>query len=107
VIELVALLKLKSPRIEMQEVTRSDDEQAWFRQLVVEIAQAIEAEAFPPNPSWACSDCEFGEHCRVMCVIQSIAITETGPSRSPKPVDGDHRKRFTAIGGPANRASIA
>jgi hypothetical protein len=40
------------------------------------------------------------------CVIQSIAITETGPSRSPKPVDGDHRKRLIAIGGPANSAVI-
>jgi hypothetical protein len=36
-----------------------------------------------------------------------MAITETGPSRSPKPVDGDHRKRFIAIGGPANPAAIA
>jgi hypothetical protein len=35
-----------------------------------------------------------------------MAITETGPSRSPKTVDGDHRKRFIAIGGPANSAVI-
>jgi hypothetical protein len=35
-----------------------------------------------------------------------MAITETGPSRSPKTVDGDHRKRFIAIGGPANAAVI-
>jgi len=35
-----------------------------------------------------------------------MAITETGPSRSPKTVDGDHRKRFIAIGGPANCAVI-
>jgi hypothetical protein len=40
------------------------------------------------------------------CGIHSIAITETGPSRSPKPIDGDHRKRFIAIGGPANLAVI-
>jgi len=37
------------------------------------------------------------------CEIHSIAITETGPSRSPKTIDGDHRNRFIAIGGPANR----
>jgi len=36
------------------------------------------------------------------CVIRSMAIAETGPSRSPKTVDGDHRKRFIAIAGPAN-----
>jgi hypothetical protein len=38
------------------------------------------------------------------CGIHSMAITETGPSRSPKPRDGDHRNRFIAIGGPANLA---
>lgn len=27
------------------------------------------------------------------CGTHSIAITETSPSRSPKPEDGDHRKR--------------
>jgi hypothetical protein len=37
------------------------------------------------------------------CGIHSIAITETSPSRSPKTVDGDHRKRSIAIGGPTSR----
>jgi len=37
------------------------------------------------------------------CEIHSIAITENGPSRSPKTIDGDHRNRFIAIDGPANR----
>jgi len=41
--------------------------------------------------------------CSAECEIHSIAITETGPSRSPKTIDGDHRNRFIAIGGPANR----
>ena len=35
----------------------------------------------------------LGEFTVPDCGIQSIAITETGPSRSPKTVDGDHRKR--------------
>ena len=66
VIEVVALLKLKHPRIETHEVRRSAVEQSWFVQLVADVARAIEAGAFPPNPSWACSDCEFGEQCRAM-----------------------------------------
>jgi hypothetical protein len=37
------------------------------------------------------------------CGIHSIAITETGPSRSPKPIDGDRRNQSIAIGGPANQ----
>jgi DNA replication protein DnaC len=40
------------------------------------------------------------------CGIHSMAITETGPSRSPKPAHRDHRNRFIAIGGPANLAVI-
>lgn len=63
-VEVVALLKLKQPRIASHEVTRTRAEQAWFLDLVVEVARAIEAEAYPPNPSWACGDCEYGEQCR-------------------------------------------
>lgn len=66
VIEVVAMLKVKHPRIERHEVTRSAVEQSWFVQLVAEVARALQAGAFPPNPSWACSECEFGEQCRAM-----------------------------------------
>jgi hypothetical protein len=40
------------------------------------------------------------------CEIHSIAITETSRSRSPKTIDGDHRKRSIAIGGPTGAAQI-
>lgn len=64
IIEVVAMLKLKHPRIETHEVTRSATELSWFVELVVEIANAIETGSFPPNPSWACNDCEYGDRCR-------------------------------------------
>lgn len=66
VIEVVALLKLRSPRIETHEVTRSGAELSWFVGMVIEVARAIEAGVYPPNPSWACSDCEYAEQCRGM-----------------------------------------
>lgn len=65
VIEVVAMLKLKQPRIDTYEVTRSQAELSWFVGLVVEVAQAIETGVFPPNPSWVCGDCEYGELCRM------------------------------------------
>lgn len=64
VIEVVALLKQRHPRIAVREVTRTAEQQSWFVQLVVEVAGAIAAEAFPPNPSWACAGCEFAEPCQ-------------------------------------------
>lgn len=64
VIEVVALLKQRHPRIAVHEVTRTAGQQSWFVQLVVEVAGAIAAGAFPPNPSWACAGCEFAEPCR-------------------------------------------
>jgi CRISPR/Cas system-associated exonuclease Cas4 (RecB family) len=66
VVEVVAMLKLKHVRVETREVTRTATELEWFVGLVVEVARAIEAGAFPPNPTWACSDCEYGEQCRAI-----------------------------------------
>ena len=64
VIEVVALLKQKHPRLAVYEVTRTAEQQSWFVQLMVEVAGAITAQAFPPNPSWACTGCEFAEPCQ-------------------------------------------
>ena len=66
VIEVVAMLKLRQPRIETHEVTRSAAEQSWFVELAVEVARAIEAGAFPPNPTYACAGCEYAEPCRAV-----------------------------------------
>ncbi len=64
VLEVVAMLKLKHPRIAIHEVTRTLEDDEWFVELVVEVARAIQAEVYPANPSWACSDCEYGQACR-------------------------------------------
>lgn len=66
VVEVITLLKTKHPRLEAHEVTRSPQEQAWFVEMVAEVARAIETGAFPPSPGWACGDCEYGERCGTM-----------------------------------------
>jgi putative RecB family exonuclease len=65
-IEVVAMLKQKYPRIETHEVTRTAAQTAWFVQLVIEVAEAIEARVFPPNPSYFCATCEYAERCAAM-----------------------------------------
>ena len=89
VIEVVALLKTKVPRIVKHEVTRSSVEQAWFVELAVEVARAINAGAFPPNPSWACADCEYAEACQQSGVSRSDRIH--GPVLGPG--EGERRAR--------------
>jgi putative RecB family exonuclease len=66
IIEVVAMLKLKHPRVETHVVTRSAAELSWFVELVVEVAHAIEVGAFPPNPTHWCSSCEYAEICAGM-----------------------------------------
>jgi hypothetical protein len=58
VIEIVALLEQRQPRIALHEVMRTAEHRAWSVQLMIEVAGAIAAGAFPPNPSWACTACE-------------------------------------------------
>lgn len=62
-LEVVTMLKTKQPRIETHEVTRTVAEQAWFVQLALEVARAIELDVYPARPSWACSSCEYAEPC--------------------------------------------
>lgn len=66
VIEVVAMLKLKHPRIAIHEVSRSPEQQSWFVGMAIEVARGIEAGIYPPNPSWACGDCEYGVQCQGM-----------------------------------------
>lgn len=66
VIEVVALRKQRPPRIAVHKVTRTAEQRAWFVRLIVEVADAIAAGAFPPNPSWACVSCEFAEPCHAV-----------------------------------------
>lgn len=80
VVEVVALLKQKHPRITSHEVTRTDADLSWFVDMAVEVARAIDASAFVPNPSWACGDCEYREHCQR---VGARSLPGAPPPRSP------------------------
>ena len=63
-IKVVALLKLRKPRLDVYEATRTPTDDAWFVHLAVEVRRGIEAGVLPPSPSWQCGDCEYAEPCR-------------------------------------------
>ncbi len=62
-IEVTAMLKQKHARVQSHEVTRTLPQNAWFLQLVIEIADAITSGSFPPNPGWGCDSCEYETIC--------------------------------------------
>lgn len=63
-LRVVQLVKTKVPKIEVEELTLSDREEAWFVEVAVEVFDAITRGAFPPSPSWQCARCEYRGACR-------------------------------------------
>lgn len=62
-IVVVNLLKTKKPAVDVQHTERELGDDAWFVHMAMNIVRGIEAGAFPPNPSWSCTDCEYGGAC--------------------------------------------
>ena len=63
----VTLIKTKEPKLETFNTERNGRDYFWLFKLVQEVWQAIEAGAFPPNPtSWQCAPggCAFWQECR-------------------------------------------
>lgn len=63
-LRLDMLLKLKVPRLDRLETTRTVEELSWTAQLIRAVSVAIETEHFYPSPSWRCSECEYFAHCQ-------------------------------------------
>lgn len=63
-LRVVQLVKTKVPKIEVEELTIGDREEAWFVEVAVEVFDAIARGAFPPSPSWMCPRCEYRQACR-------------------------------------------
>lgn len=63
-IRVVQLIKTKVPKIEVEETTLTQRDEAWFAEVAAGVHDAIERGAFPPNPSWMCPRCEFRGACR-------------------------------------------
>jgi CRISPR/Cas system-associated exonuclease Cas4 (RecB family) len=63
-LRLDQLLKTRTPRLERYETTRSIEDLSWTVRLVSQVARAIDAGHFYPNPSWRCTECEYFAHCQ-------------------------------------------
>lgn len=62
-IVVINLLKTKKPAIEVQHTDRVIADDGFLFSLIVNALRGIEAHAFPPNPSWSCTDCEYARAC--------------------------------------------
>lgn len=63
-LRVVELIKTKVPKIEVEEVTLTDRDEAWFVEVAAETLGSIERRAFHPSPGWMCGNCEFWRACR-------------------------------------------
>ncbi len=63
-LRLDALVKTKVPRYDRNETTRTVEDLAWTARLLDQVARAIDAGHFFPNPSWRCTECEFFARCQ-------------------------------------------
>lgn len=61
---VVSLLKNKKPEVVEAVAKRTVEDDAFFVQLALEVAHAIDQRAFPANPSFMCGDCEYAKACR-------------------------------------------
>lgn len=61
---VVSLLKQKKPELSEAVAKRTREDDAFFVQLALEVANAIDRRAFPANPSFMCGDCEYAKACR-------------------------------------------
>lgn len=62
-ITVINLLKTKKPGLDVQQTERVEDDGAFFVHMAMNVVRGIEAGAFPPNPSWSCTDCEYATAC--------------------------------------------
>ena len=62
---MISLLKQKTrPEVQVAVAPRTRTDDAFFVQLALEVADAIDQGCFPANPSFMCGDCEFAKACR-------------------------------------------
>jgi putative RecB family exonuclease len=63
-LEVLTLLKTRTPKVELVGAHRTPEALDWFVALTRKVHAGIRAQSFFPNPSWMCSDCEYAEACR-------------------------------------------
>jgi len=58
------LRKLKTPKFEQAELTRTSDQITKFTELACSVLDAVDKQVYIPTYSWACSDCSYCKLCR-------------------------------------------
>jgi len=71
-LDVLVLVKSRSPRLQELQVKPSPTRVRWFLDAALAIERAIAAGHFPPAPSWACKTCEYRSRC-LGHVVQSAA----------------------------------
>lgn len=61
---VISLLKQRRPEVSAAVAKRTKDDDAFFVQLALEVADAIDQGCFPANPNFMCPDCEYARACR-------------------------------------------
>ena len=61
---VISLLKQRRPELSAVVAPRTRADDAFFVQLALEVADAIDQGCFPANPSFMCPDCEYARACR-------------------------------------------
>ncbi len=90
-LRIVALLKHKKPKLARYETARSPETRTWFVHLAAEVARAIDAHAFPPNPGWPCNDCEYQHACAAWRGPQPSSVASPTDGRRHLPVIEERR----------------
>ncbi|MBT3224573.1 MAG: hypothetical protein HN348_36360, partial [Proteobacteria bacterium] len=62
--QLVQLIKTKEPKIQVDELTLNDSDEAWFIEVASEVFHAANNNTFFPCPGWQRSGCEYRRVCR-------------------------------------------
>lgn len=75
-IVVINLLKTKRPAIDVQHTERVVEDDAWFVHMAMNIVRGIDAGAFPPNPSWSCTDCEYAQACSMWRDHRLVSLQE-------------------------------
>jgi CRISPR/Cas system-associated exonuclease Cas4 (RecB family) len=77
-VEVLALVKTKTPRVQHVVLPHSRDVSRWFMTAAAQIERAILAGHFPPAPGVMCSSCEY----RRACMGASTAQAEVGDAEA-------------------------
>lgn len=63
-LNLVALIRTKTARVQVETITPSSDRTRWFMSVACALERGIAAGIYPPAPSvMNCASCEFKGHC--------------------------------------------